>query len=364
MINKYKLKKTHQDVLALIIKKPGLSRADIAKIFNFNKSTASYLIKDLETQKLIKLVQGTNTNGRKGVYIHFNYHYEKVLFIEYGKRKIKSWVCTLDEEIFDSHVININEEAKREAYLTEHIVNLKKKYPMLKNCIFAVHGMVNFTKDKVSSPFYNTTMENLKSIFYANDINTFIENESNIYALGISSNSSDSFNKVSANIQIKDGVGCGLVLNGQLFRGFNGMAGEIGHTIAITEGKPCNCGNHGCLELYASDSNILLDCSQKLAQNITRQNFGKYYQQSLYIQDLMEFNIKLLANAINNIYVTLNPTTINITSEIYSQIPNVKKTLENHLQSTLLPKPTINIYEYQLTTLIKGCCKLYLSLIV
>lgn len=47
------------------------------------------------------------------------------------------------------------------------------------------------------------------------------------------------------------GVGGGIVLDGALWRGSRGMAGELGHITVIPDGRPCGCGNHGCLEQYA-----------------------------------------------------------------------------------------------------------------
>jgi glucokinase len=48
------------------------------------------------------------------------------------------------------------------------------------------------------------------------------------------------------------GVGGGLVLDGRLYRGATGAAGEIGHMIIVAGGEPCRCGARGCLEAYAS----------------------------------------------------------------------------------------------------------------
>ncbi|HET9181063.1 MAG TPA: ROK family protein [Candidatus Angelobacter sp.] len=57
-------------------------------------------------------------------------------------------------------------------------------------------------------------------------------------------------------ITLGTGVGGGFVFTGKPWHGVLGMAGEIGHTTVIPEGRPCNCGNHGCLEQYASATAI------------------------------------------------------------------------------------------------------------
>jgi len=53
------------------------------------------------------------------------------------------------------------------------------------------------------------------------------------------------------------GVGGGIVLNGRIWHGMTGMAGELGHYTVEPEGRPCGCGNHGCLEQYASATAIV-----------------------------------------------------------------------------------------------------------
>lgn len=53
-------------------------------------------------------------------------------------------------------------------------------------------------------------------------------------------------------LTIGTGVGGGVVLDGQLYRGHNGMAAEVGHLTVVPGGRRCGCGNRGCLERYAS----------------------------------------------------------------------------------------------------------------
>lgn len=60
-----------------------------------------------------------------------------------------------------------------------------------------------------------------------------------------------------AYITVSTGIGCGLVLDGRLFTGVNGWAGEIGHIPIMAEGPPCKCGKRGCLQSLASGPALL-----------------------------------------------------------------------------------------------------------
>lgn len=55
-----------------------------------------------------------------------------------------------------------------------------------------------------------------------------------------------------AMITLGTGIGGAIILNGKVFYGMNGMAGEFGHVTIEPDGVPCGCGNHGCAERYAS----------------------------------------------------------------------------------------------------------------
>jgi predicted NBD/HSP70 family sugar kinase len=54
-------------------------------------------------------------------------------------------------------------------------------------------------------------------------------------------------------VTVSEGIGTGVLTNGQLMRGMNGMAGEFGHVALDPEGPVCGCGNRGCWEVFASN---------------------------------------------------------------------------------------------------------------
>lgn len=68
-------------------------------------------------------------------------------------------------------------------------------------------------------------------------------------------------------ITLGTGVGSGIVVNGQLLYGHDGFAGEIGHTIAVLDGRQCGCGRRGCLETYASAGGICRTVFELLASS-------------------------------------------------------------------------------------------------
>lgn len=88
------------------------------------------------------------------------------------------------------------------------------------------------------------------------DSAVFIDNDANCAALGEKWLGAGSHVDDLCMITLGTGVGGGFVVNGKPWHGVLGMAGEIGHMTVIPEGRPCLCGNHGCLEQYASATAI------------------------------------------------------------------------------------------------------------
>ena len=71
-------------------------------------------------------------------------------------------------------------------------------------------------------------------------------------------------------ITLGTGVGSGIVINGEVVYGHDGFAGELGHTIAIRDGRPCNCGLTGCLETYCSAMGVKRTAQELLSRNPER----------------------------------------------------------------------------------------------
>lgn len=58
-------------------------------------------------------------------------------------------------------------------------------------------------------------------------------------------------------ITLGTGIGGGVIINGEVYSGFNFSAGELGHNVIVVDGRPCNCGRNGCWERYASATGLI-----------------------------------------------------------------------------------------------------------
>jgi predicted NBD/HSP70 family sugar kinase len=83
-------------------------------------------------------------------------------------------------------------------------------------------------------------------------VQAYIENDSSLIALAELNFGAARDKKSAMVVNLGWGIGLGLILNGELFRGYNGFAGEFSHLPLFTNNKLCSCGKSGCLETEAS----------------------------------------------------------------------------------------------------------------
>ena len=67
-------------------------------------------------------------------------------------------------------------------------------------------------------------------------------------------------------ITLGTGVGGGIVADGKIYTGFNGLAAELGHFVIQKDGVPCGCGRRGCFEAYASATALIRMTKEELCQ--------------------------------------------------------------------------------------------------
>jgi glucokinase len=85
----------------------------------------------------------------------------------------------------------------------------------------------------------------------------FLENDAKVAALGEQWLGAGRNVDNMAMLTLGTGIGGAIVLDGKIFHGMNGMAGEFGHVTVFPDGFPCGCGNRGCAERYASATGVV-----------------------------------------------------------------------------------------------------------
>ena len=92
----------------------------------------------------------------------------------------------------------------------------------------------------------------------------FVENDCNACALGVYEMELKGKPKSMLGIFLGTGIGGGILLDGRIYRGFNGTAGELGHMVLEVGGPKCGCGNNGCFEALASRTALFREIQQRV----------------------------------------------------------------------------------------------------
>ncbi len=104
---------------------------------------------------------------------------------------------------------------------------------------------------------WKTTQNVKEEIEQGTGMQFALDNDANVAALGERWKGAGNEGDDVAFITLGTGVGGGLISNGKLIHGVVGAGGEVGHMIVKPDGYLCTCGNHGCLEQYASATGIV-----------------------------------------------------------------------------------------------------------
>ncbi len=109
-------------------------------------------------------------------------------------------------------------------------------------------------------------------------------------------------------ISLGRGIGLGMVLDGRLYRGARGGAGEFGHTTVVPDGPRCVCGKFGCLEALVSDPAIMQRAAQVLGRSATIAEAIELARQGdAGLMSIFTAAGRTLGQAVANLVNVLNP---------------------------------------------------------
>lgn len=256
-------------VLRYIHNSAPLSRAQIAQATGLNKSTVSSLVEELLARKLVHEtgVNSTGT-GRPATLLEINPQAGGIIGAELGVDFVAIALTDFTGNILWRQLITtdpIDTQEKTIAKileLTDEAIMVCESYNLyLLGIGLSVPGTVDLEESVlVFAPNLQWRNVPLKQIFYEHTgIKAFIENDANAAAIaehlfGVAKKTDDFIF-----IVVGTGIGGGLFLNGKLYRGKDGFAGEIGHTPILAEPYQmlCRCGKRGCWETYANQHSVI-----------------------------------------------------------------------------------------------------------
>ena len=261
------MKEINQSIVLNIIRNYGpISRADIAKKTKLSSTTVSTLADDLIKQEYLeKIGEGESSGGRRPILLKFNPASHFVIGVELEGRSIAVAVTDLRVNVINK----LTKEIKNsdESLVIDEIINLVQqvieksgvKFEKIVGMGVGATGLIDtergIIRQAVNLNWKDVPLKDLiKNKF--DEIPIYVDNIANVSALGEKWTGAGKEAKNLIYIRIGTGIGGGIVLNGTIYEGSNGNAGEIGHMTIEPNGPRCKCGNRGCLEVLASGSAI------------------------------------------------------------------------------------------------------------
>jgi len=243
-----------------------ISRAQIAKETKLTPPTVSSIVKELIEQGLVsESTLGQSSGGRKPTMLHINTNTFYVIGVDAGPEKIECILTDLTGEIFHRTSSLLITPLTNEGFISvlkENIYTILQLSKINQDKIIgigmAMHGVVDVeTGTSLIAPILNLRDIPIKEVLEEEfNLTVKVENDARAMALGESwfGGHGDAASMVAVNIG--RGVGAGVVLNGKLYHGAQGIAGEFGHMTIDINGDTCECGNRGCLQTFVSGSAI------------------------------------------------------------------------------------------------------------
>lgn len=254
-----------------------ISRTEIAEIVGHSRATVTNITAQMIASGLIyeKKVEGSSARGRNRVMLAINPEAAYVVGVKVSAFRIGCVVTDILANEKSSVIMPVRTAERPVEFVADLIEEavrhcVKEAGLSLKQISgigIGVPGLVD-SREGLSywSPLYKRGTTPLKELIQKRfNINTYVDNDANAVTLSqLWVKEGKGINNFAV-VTIEDGLGLGIVIDGELYRGSNGFAGELGHFIATPGGEQCRCGKRGCYEAYISNFGILSGVQQLCA---------------------------------------------------------------------------------------------------
>ena len=236
-----------------------LSRADIARETALQRSTISLIVEELRVDGLIEEVGGESTGGRPPSLLSLRTADAVAIGIDLGTVKTVMASSDLAGRVLEQEEFPTDNDVKKTldkiVYCAQRLI--RKNKGTIEGIGISLPGVVDPETGNLYVPHFRWRNEPIaKTITHATSLPVSIDNDANAAALAELWFGRPEIREVRDFILVlvEEGVGTGIVFDGQVYRGEGGTAGEFGH-MTIGSGAPVQCavGSRECWEAFASE---------------------------------------------------------------------------------------------------------------
>lgn len=260
-------KATHQQtkqhnrdlVLRTIFASESISRAEVARVTNLTRTTVSEVVSSLLEEGLVEEIgRGESLGGKSPILLSVIADSRYLIGLNLAQDKFIGAIVNLRGEIKEMVEMPVSNDNGPDALeLVYQIIDqlMKKRVKPLVGIGVGTPGLVN-TRDGIIVTAVNLEWQDLplgQLLEKRYKIPVSVLNDSQATAIGeFVYGGLHPRDENLIVINARYGIGSGILLNGRLFQGDGGGAGEIGHVVVQENGELCRCGKRGCLETVSS----------------------------------------------------------------------------------------------------------------
>ncbi len=238
-----------------------LTQAELARVTGLAPATVSSIVRELASAGVVETRAGS---GRRGTTVWFSEKVGVVAGVDFGHTHLSVAVADLAASVIGHRRVAIAPDhpyddglAQADAMLCELLteagrapgevlaVGLGLPVPIDRGVVRStaiLPGWVGIDPKRTAEDRWSVPVH--------------VENDANLGALAEHRRGAARGHSDAVVIKLASGIGAGIIVDNELFRGSTGTAGEIGHLTVVDQGPVCRCGSRGCLEAYVSTSTV------------------------------------------------------------------------------------------------------------
>jgi predicted NBD/HSP70 family sugar kinase len=322
-----------QIVLNYVRERSPISRAEIARETNLQRSSVSSIVDSLSKVGLIEEIgSGKSSGGRKPTLLRLKVGMPVALGVDITPRKTTIALGDLEGNVLDQEVLPISPDLDfMSGQILCGISKIINRHPEISGKMevgISIPGIADQkTGESIYIPYFHWSNWNI-----ANQITkkfgfpVTIDNDANAIALAELWFGREKIRKYSnfITLLVGEGIGTGIIFDGQIYRGSKGAAGEFGHmSVGVNGLVRCSCGSFDCWEAHASekatiaryhrllDAHLPVMTGMSISQLIGLANFGEENA----LAALRE-TARFLGLGLSNLIVGLSPQAIVVSGSI------------------------------------------------
>ncbi len=344
-------------VLHYIQKNPGRSRTEIAKELSISKPTISKLVDELISEGWFSEKESSSSSssgGRRSFQIYFNNNAKYIVGVDIGGTSVEIAVMNLAGDILEKSVFSTQEQISKNLVqvLADNITSLITKSGLENNQIMGAGIGIPGITDVREGIVVDAPSLGWKQYPFLEKMHKFlpfpvyVDNDVNVAALGEQWKGAGRDKSNILQITLGTGIGCGMIINGQLYRGSSFAAGEIGYMVtdkhAAEKAYDSAFSGYGFLDSHVGGPSITKRMLKHLRASENESDdwpakriFELAIAGDKKAQNIIDDALSHLAFALINIISIVNPECVilggGISKSMHHFLPEIISTIDKHL---------------------------------